>query len=354
MAKIAFYANNLSERGTAVALFDYAKHNRDLLGNESLIVYDKEFPGNHPSVIEKFNAEFELIGCRNFSEADSHSQSKGCDLMYILKSGKRDDLISRYVPTMVHAVFSSTVNHVHGASYAYVSDWLADHCSGGRVPWVPHIVEIGESDDNLRREFGIPEDGLVFGSYGGKSSFDIDFVRNTVVPRALESFPNVYFLFMNIEKFIEHPRAIFRAAAIDLEEKTKFINTCDAMLHARRRGETFGLAVGEFSLGGKPVLTYGRSKEQAHLKALGDSGQIYRNADELYETIARFDKSSPSAKDTYLRLFSPQSVMKRFEDHLIKPAERGDLDGARKMLGFRRWDPILLARPKLKKVLNRL
>lgn len=34
-----------------------------------------------------------------------------------------------------------------------------------------------------------------------------------------------------------------------------FIRTCDAMLHARMSGETFGLAIAEFSAHNRPVLT---------------------------------------------------------------------------------------------------
>ena len=43
-------------------------------------------------------------------------------------------------------------------------------------------------------------------------------------------------------------------------EKEAFYRTCDAMLHARRDGETFGLAVAEFSVRNKPVITKGASK----------------------------------------------------------------------------------------------
>ena len=39
--KIAFHSNQLSLTGTEVALYDYAKNNEDLLGNDSFIVYDK-------------------------------------------------------------------------------------------------------------------------------------------------------------------------------------------------------------------------------------------------------------------------------------------------------------------------
>ena len=282
MTKIAFYANNLTERGTAVALFDYAEHSQKLLGHESVVLYDQTFAGNSALVVEKFKAAFDLIPCNSFVDADRHIRAENCDLVYAIKAGRRDDILSKSVPTMVHSVFSTTVRQLHGASYAYVSEWLSDHCTRGSVPWVPHIVTIGDNDDTLHHELGIPDDALVFGCYGGRDSFDSSFVKDIVIPGVLESSPSTCFLFMNIEKFIEHPRVIFKAATADLSEKTAFINTCDAMLHGRYRGETFGLAVGEFSARAKPVLTFGGSKERAHLNVLGATAQVYNNAEDLY------------------------------------------------------------------------
>lgn len=334
-----------------MALFDYAHQNRAILGNESLVLYDATFPGNNAKVIKKFNAAFDLIPCRSFAEADRHIVSQNCDLAYVLKAGKRDDLVSKTLPTMVHSVFATTVRQLHGASYAYISEWLSDHCTAGLVPWVPHIVAIGDNNDTLRSDLDIPEDALVFGCYGGRDSFDIGFVKNLVIPKVLETLPQTYFIFMNIQKFIDHPRVIFRAGVADMSHKTAFINTCDAMLHARSRGETFGLAIGEFSLRAKPVLTFGGSKEKAHLDVLGETAQVYRSAEDLYELIKTFDRSAPSAQQTYRQHFSPAAVMQRFDEMLIKSAQAGDLDAARKAIGLRRWDPILMARPKLRKLL---
>lgn len=353
MAKIAFYANHLTERGTAVALFDYATHNRQLLGNESVVLYDRTFAGNNPKVIDKFKAAFDLIACGSFAEADTHVKAEHCDLMYVLKAGKRDGLVSAAVPTMVHSVFATTVRQLHGASYAYVSQWLSNHCARGRVPWVPHMVAIADTDENMRQALDIPDDALVLGCYGGRDSFDIGFVKDRVIPWVLETLPQVHFIFMNIEKFIDHPRVIFRPATADMGEKTAFINTCDAMLHARLRGETFGLAVGEFSLRAKPVFTFGRSRERAHLDVLGKTALMYRTAQDLYQMIANFDRSAPSAQQTYRRLFSAGPVMQKFHQHLVLPAQAGDPDGARKSLGWRQWDPVLLVRPKLRKLFGR-
>ncbi len=351
--KIAFYANNLTERGTAVALYDYAIQNRAVLSNESVVLFDQTFAGNNAKVIDKFRATFDLIPCDGFAEADQYIRAENCDLLYVLKAGKRDGLVSRVVPTMVHAVFAATVRQLHGASYAYVSEWLSDHCTAGRVPWVPHMVAIGDTEDTLRDTLAIPEEATVFGCYGGRDSFDIGFVKDSVIPQILDTLPLTYFIFMNIKKFIDHPRAIFLPASADMDEKTAFINTCDAMLHARKRGETFGLAIGEFSLRDKPVLTFGGSKERAHLDVLGEAAQVYKTPEDLLGLIKTFDTSAPSAQQAYQRLFSPAPVMRRFEEKLIRPALAGDLDGARKAIGLRRFDPLLMARPKLRKLLRK-
>jgi len=322
VTKIAFYANNLTERGTAVALYDYAEQNRKLLGHESVVLYDQTFAGNNAKVVEKFKAAFDLIPCNSFADADRHLNAERCDLLYVIKAGKRDEMVSKTVATMVHSVFATTVRQLHGASYAYVSEWLSEHCTRGLVPWVPHIVTVGDTDDTLRRELNIPEEAMVFGCYGGRHSFDIDFVKDVAIPQALETMEQTYFLFMNIEKFIDHPRVIFKAATADMGEKTAFINTCDAMLHGRRRGETFGLAVGEFSVRDKPVLTFGGSKERAHLGVLGDTAQVYHSAEDLVALIKTFDRVAPTAKQAYQQHFSPEPVMRRFEQCLI------GLDGA--------------------------
>ena len=49
--KIAFHTNQLSIRGTEVALFQYAKYNEEILGNKSVIF---TFPNRDMSAYEKF------------------------------------------------------------------------------------------------------------------------------------------------------------------------------------------------------------------------------------------------------------------------------------------------------------
>ena len=351
MTKIGFYANNLTERGTGVATFDYATLNQDVLGNESVVLYDSTFSENDPRVVAKFANSFELIPCEGFGEADDHLTHEGCDLLYALKSGERDEILSKAIPTMVHSVFPVSVSHVHGAAFAFVSEWLSRVCTRDLLPWVPHVVSIGDSDETLRATLGIPENALVFGCYGGKTSFDIDFVKSVAIPHILETDTDIWFVFMNIQKFIEHPRVVFLPGSVDVADKTTFINTCDAMLHGRKRGETFGIAVGEFSLRGKPVISYGKSRERAHLDTLGETALRYNDATQLIKIVTEFDRSALSAKSIYQASFSQDAVSKLFASNLIEPASKSDLDGARRRLGLRRYDPLLLARTRLQKTM---
>ena len=63
--------------------------------------------------------------------------------------------------------------------------------------------------------------------------------------------------------------------------KASFVRACDAMIHARGRGETFGLAISEFAIENKPIITYANSPEKCHIELLGDRGIYYTNQEEV-------------------------------------------------------------------------
>jgi hypothetical protein len=110
-------------------------------------------------------------------------------------------------------------------------------------------------------------------------------VQKAVVETAKER-SDIWFLFLNTRSFPgaeDVPNIRFLPATADPIAKRQFLNTCDAMLHGRMRGETFGLSCLEFAMLGKPVLTYANSPEKAHLEILGDSAVAYRRASELRE-----------------------------------------------------------------------
>ena len=109
---------------------------------------------------------------------------------------------------------------------------------------------------------------------------------------------------------------LFRST-VDPVEKIKFLATCDAMLHARWHGETFGLAVGEFAVLGKPVITFSESRERAHLEMLGNQASLYRHAGELMQILREF--LPHSTQGTEYEIFAdPKVVMELFQKRFLE------------------------------------
>lgn len=323
MKRIVFQSNQLSVRGTEIALYDYAKYNQEILGNESIIVYGEGSASNNQAVVEKFKNSFKVCAYQDFSEVDRIIEAERADLFYAIKAGGRDGVLSSEVPSMVHAVFPTVPAEFHGSSYAFVSDWLSTVCSNRKVPVVPHIVKLPEVDGDLRADLGVPAAAMVFGCHGGADGFDIAFAKECVA-QALKQRSDVYFVFLNITPFLQHERAIFLPGSADVDYKVRFINTCDAMLHARKRGETFGLACAEFSLRNRPVLTYARSGERNHIDVLGEKARLYYGKTSLLELLLNMSRSDIQGRDwdCYSQLFSPARVMQRFQDVFIDTATR--------------------------------
>lgn len=101
-----------------------------------------------------------------------------------------------------------------------------------------------------------------------------------------------------------------------MPEKQRFINTCDAMIHARGRGETFGLACAEFDVCDKPVITYDMSPEKEHLIILGDRARTYNSAESLFMQLMSFDKNKCTLPGVGYAKYTPTYVMQIFEKFL--------------------------------------
>jgi hypothetical protein len=252
---ILFHSNQVSERGTEVALFDYALGNQSVLKNCSFIAFPKNrvFDEN---VLNKFKQNFIVCLYESLEEVRDFAESNKIDLIYkIVHGGVKEELLHNKIPHFIHCVFSTKAEH--GTFYCPISE-----CINGRdktnYPILPHIVKVFEASIDeivLRKKLGIPQDSVVFGSYGGKKQFDIPFVKKIAI-KVAEKHNNIHFLFMNHEKFCNLPNVHFLPGSVNLAEKAYFIDACTAMLHARGDGETFGLAVAEFSTRNKPVITY--------------------------------------------------------------------------------------------------
>ena len=308
--KIAFYSPHLCLRGTTVALYDYAYHNQSILNNESFVIYDEKDRRNDASVVRKFTNSFSSINALdNNCSLDAKLKRLGADAVYILKSGRNDERKASVCKNLIHC--TGMENDPHGDVYAYVSKWLSQSCSGGTHPYVPHIVDLPDENGDLRAELKIPDSALVFGRTGGRDTWSLPFTTS-VITETLNEKSNYYFIFQNTEPFIDHERVIFIESTADMIYKTKFINSCDAMIHARFEGESFGLACGEFSIRNKPVITWSGSNERNHIEVLGEKGLLYSSAKELLSLLLNFERKSSENWNCY-EDFSPAKVMKKFK-----------------------------------------
>ena len=307
----------MSLRGSENALWDYANFNETILGNHSVICHPARLENAGNPTFAKWKARFPLIAYRTKNELSSKLKERGVDILYQIKPGPYDRFVVPGAKNCIHSMFLS--DEFHGDCFAYVSRWASRVMTGKEESFVPHFVPQFEGKDSLRQSLGIPMEAKVFGRHGGWDTFNIPFARKAVVLHARQNTRD-HFVFLNTEPIRGTKRfsnVHYLPATVDPNEKAKFLATCDAMLHARLHGETFGLAVGEFAVLGKPVITFSESRERAHLEMLGNQALLYRHAGELAEVLREFHPHK--TQGTQYEIFAdPKVVMEFFRKKFLE------------------------------------
>jgi beta-1,4-mannosyl-glycoprotein beta-1,4-N-acetylglucosaminyltransferase len=320
---IAFFVRHFTERGTEVAVYDYAKYNKHVLNNNSIIICFTEtkqrslgFPTERPSY-DKFKSKFSILEINDMQEMSDIIKKYNLHFFHTLTHGGNNDiyqfenkLIWGNCKTIKHAVFDTS--HPESDFYISISDMLNSKFNTN-IPVIPHIVDLPICFEDLRDDLHIPKDAVVFGRYGGYDEFNINIAREAII-EFLRVNNNSYFLFMNTNKFYQHPRIIYVDKNINLVYKVKFINTCDAMIHAREMGETFGLSIAEFSIKNKPIITCSCG-DLEHIKILGDKALIYTSKESLIHIFANIKDIINSQYDwNAYKLYSPEYIMSLFKN----------------------------------------
>jgi hypothetical protein len=308
--KIAMHTYDICLRGAPTANFKYS-HFLEKAGHEIIIIYDKNNVFNDQEGLNKFNKRFRVFGYESWEDVEEILKNENVDLLYMLKGGEDDGKVAKEIPTAIHAIFQH--KQPHGEKYAYVSKWLAEHMPG-KNEYVPHIVDLpianGKDVLEFRNKLGIPAEAKVFGRIGGYKEFSLPFVKQVVTKVAYEN-SHIYFLFVCTEKFCDLPNVIHVDKISEDYEKSCFIQSCDAMLHARHMGESFGLAIAEFLFHNKPVVAWSTGIDKNHLHMLGDVG-IYYSSPQQLEQILLSDLPKRDYKSR-VEEFSPKRVMEKFE-----------------------------------------
>lgn len=300
---ILFHSNQLGVRGTEVAMYEYAHYNETLLGNISYIAAPAS---SDLSALEKFKGRFgdRVILYNSLAEIEL-SSSYRIDVAYFSKAGYDDGVYFTGIKNIIHVVFDCY--DPHGDKYVAISEWLGNKLN---IDYLPYIVTLPDTKENFREYLGFTDQDIVFGRHGGFDQFDVPYLGEVVKAAADSGYK---FLFMNTKPFnYNHPNVLYVEANTDLNVKTSFINTCDAMLHGRTEGESFGLAIGEFLHQNKPIITNLVCRDRNQLHILKDKGFYYTNPNELYTILTSFQKKDYDVKNL-IKEFSPEIVMKKFK-----------------------------------------
>tara|TARA_B110000259_G_C14030145_1_gene406325 strand:+ start:285 stop:3323 length:3039 start_codon:yes stop_codon:yes gene_type:complete len=321
---IAVHVNQFSIRGSEIAIYDYACYISTLLKCNVAIVIPKNHKEHvHPNTGLTYDKDIENKFLKSFdvyeyTDLDKTLLDIKADIFYVLKSGEQDNIISTKIFNSIHCIFQCTHEFKHGDSYGCISENI-NNCGSFVVPHICHSLPLSTeklSLENFR---------YVFGCYGGFESFDLEIVHNTI-KKVVENSTDIIFIFMNIKPFIDHPLVKFYEKTTSLLEKSKFVNSCDAMIHARSIGESFGMAISEFTTLQKPIITWAHkgspnsNEDLHHINVLGDTGIYYEDEEDLYNIFINFDKYI-KIPINYSKIFTPESVMKKFYRYFIEPCK---------------------------------
>ncbi len=325
---VAFFIRHFTERGTENSIFNYAFYNEKILKNKSIVItYNKNIREENKkfdnSSREVFENIFKIIDINYIEELKEIFKKEKITHAYIQSHGFYLDyyqLMNREIwgkcQTTYHYVFGPMARQ--GSDIRCVIGKDLNKRFFKKIPVLPYIVNRHIFQGNLRKELNIKKNNLVIGRHGGFKTFDIKFVKEAI-KEILEIRKDIIFLFLNTEKFIENERVIYLPKTTSVELKSKFIDTCDAMLHARIDGETFGLAVAEFSAANKPIITYAYSKDSEHLRILNKKAITYKNKKSLINIIFKLNKNQIINKDwNCYKIYEPNHVIKIFDELCLK------------------------------------
>lgn len=323
MKNIIFLVEDFKERGVEVAIYDYAHHNEIILGNKSYIItysdnlrnklgYSKNLH-SYDKFLKRFN---NIYYFENKDDMKNIIEKFNANYLYALVYGSyfshiifKEDNVFGKCKLIKHCVFE-TRNYENDFTIT-ISNNLNEKFNTN-LSVIPHMISIPYTNENLRNNLNIPENAIIFGRYGGYDQFDIHYVYDAIID--ILKTHNYYFIFMNTKPFYNHSNIIYLDCNIDLYEKSKFINTCDCMIHARKMGETYGLSIGEFSTLNKPIIT-SDSGDIEHLKILKDKAIIYNSYEDLYNIFLNINNIIKSKSDwNAYKNYTPTKIMNLFNN----------------------------------------
>jgi hypothetical protein len=315
MYKVLFYTNHVCLRGSSVAIRDYARYLPEFYGLDTIVAFNPRDHRNNVDTIRRWEKLFPLYPCMP-ADLNRFIEDHGISTVYQMTSTLERIYIENAQSLIHQTGMISKPDYLYDNEvYAYVSEWSARH-NQSHTPspdnWVPHIVTAnssGVSRERFRNLFDIPHNATVIGRTGGLDTWNMSYTDECIT-RALRHRGDLWFVLQNTPIRIRHQRVIYLPPTSSERIKSSFIRACDAMIHARAEGESFGIACGEFSVHNKPVITFSGSPERSHLEILGDNAILFDSPQTLLKHLV--DYRYKDRDWNCYKSFSPEIVIPRF------------------------------------------
>lgn len=262
---VGFFVRHFLDTDDDDLLYKYAHYNETILGNRSIILCF--IPSTQEKMglpidrfsYDRFANRFHIVQIGSIASMKMVIHDYELEFFYTLTHGGADfyDFSNKEIwgncKTIKHCIYDTRLSEnadIHLSVGKYVNVKF-----NTTLPILRPIVSLPECNESFRDELGIPSDAIVFGHYGRNNSMDVPFMREAIVEYVQQD-PNTYFLFADIQPFFTHPHIFYRNEQLDPYRKSKFINTCDAMIYGRQEGGSLAMNVAEFSSKNRPIFTW--------------------------------------------------------------------------------------------------
>ena len=286
MLSAGFYEGNIGFRGTTRSIIAYAdalqKYSKDFICTYYFLSSGK----NHIPAAKLFLEKG--IAVKAINRIEDLGVEK-LDFLYYVTSeppGAIRWFKSLAKKTLLHQVGYQLPDYEASTHFAYTSHWQNLYFTDGKAHTLPYIIEDPDSinfelsKEDSRIQLGLPQEALVLGRHGGLDTWNLPFSSKAVIDAA-NNRSDIYFLFLNTPHFVDHPQIKFLNGTHDNYEREIYLSACDAMLHSRWEGETFGLACAEFLIRRKPIITWSESRERNHFLMAENSVITFNNYADL-------------------------------------------------------------------------
>lgn len=334
------HSEALTERGTETSTFFLAKTLMNL-GHDIVFSFNQTSRENNLLAVDLFEKNFEIHPYKDFRNEMNYF-GKNFEIAYFVKNRDVDKKSIPRIWNANHVIFSEYLPH--GNTYTYISKScarlsksIAAHrgsyffkgskafrqgCRNAlNFDFVPLMVDMPNPVDVNRSDLGIPEEAFVIVRLGGSMTFDIPWVRSTLV-NFLDAHKNAYFLAINTDRFADHKRIKHIDTVVDLTAKASYLSASDLFLHARNGGETFGMSIVESLQMGVPVIAFNGGRDKEHINHLDRFRALYHDESSLWNLLMHHlgnsmkSKLAPSLID-YGNTYRPQVLLGQYNQKIF-------------------------------------